>query len=262
MAVAALLMGCPKTDTPVAAKRTPNRVVQAAHDRTVPDALKARFQIKIRSKLLKMAGSTGAGLLLHRPGKMRLDVFAPIGPPLLQMTTDGEGMTALVMRDRKGLVADDAEALIRSATGGAAGMDDLLAIFVGDLPFESAKPKSMKRVEGGIEVRFEGPKGTRIHVVLGESQGELRRLEAFDAKGSTVLIANVQDYQDVEGVLLPMVIGLEVPALELTLDIKYKKWLILHEEPQGFDRSVPDSFETQSLQKVLEELKKQPLPKP
>ena len=42
--VATLLMGCPKADVPVAAKRTPNRVVQAAHERAVPDALQARFQ--------------------------------------------------------------------------------------------------------------------------------------------------------------------------------------------------------------------------
>ncbi len=262
LALAALLLGCPKTDAPLMAKRKPSQVVQAAHQRALPDALQARFQIKMRSKPLKMAGSTGGGLLLARPGKMRLDIFAPIGPPLLKMTTDGEGLTVLVMRDRKGLVADDAERLMRSATGGAAGMDDLIAIFVGDLPFQDAKPKSSKRVEGGIEVRFEGPKKTRIHVVLDESDGALRRLEAFDAQDNTVLIARIEAYQLFDSYRLPTVVQLEVPAVELTLDIKYKKWLILDEEPKGFERSVPDSFESKSLQTVLDELKKKSAQQP
>ena len=56
--------------------------VQDVRERPVPDALKARFQIRLKSKPLDLSGTTGGGLQIARPGRGRIVIYGPIGGTL------------------------------------------------------------------------------------------------------------------------------------------------------------------------------------
>ena len=247
-----VVAGCASRGVKPTENVAPEGVLEMARARPVPTTLQARYNIKIRSKLLDVAGSTGGGLVTDRPGKGYLAILGPLGSPLLTVASDGEGLAATIPKNERHLVAADAEAVLQEATGGVAGMDDVLALLVGDLPFDEAKVKSKKRLPDGlVQITFAGPSKTTVEVVLNGADGTPRQIRALGPKGQPVLTANYEPFADRDGHLMPTVVELVVPDLDLTVDLRYKTWKVLEEAPDVFVLQAPEGYDTESLEEAV-----------
>ena len=244
------VIGCGRSLQPEAPAQSPAGIVQMARARPVPDLLRARFNIKVKSKPLNVSGSTGGGLVTARPGKGHLAVMGPLGSTLVSFTSDGQGMAVLMARKKQHLAADNAEAVLQELTGGAAGMDDVLSVLVGDLPFDAARVrKKTKLRNGNVRVLFAGPDRTEVEAVLEPVHGTLVRLDARSRKGETLLTATYEPFEPLEdGTYMPSRVELVVPRVELTVNLKYKKWERMESAPDVFHTAAPKGVQSKPLE--------------
>jgi len=257
-AVLLLFVGCARRPALVT---PPPTEVAAAHARPVPAQLQARFHFKVRSARLDLAGSTGGGLIVDRPGRGNLAIFGPLGAPLLTVQTDGVGLAVLTRQDRRHLLAEDAEEVLREVTGGVAGLDEILGLLVGVLPLEGSAVQSQRRVEqGGVQVSLAGPNDTAVVALLDPATATLSSLQARDAAGEVVLTAVYAPFAalDDDGPLMPTEVSLTVPSLDLELNLRFKSWRALDEVPAVFALNPPPGFTTEPLMDALLSLPPRP----
>lgn len=251
---AVLLLGCTKQVQPKAAAADPADTLVKARERSIPDPVRTRLQLKVASPTLDLAGSTGGGLVIDRPGKGRLDVFGPVGGRLLTASTDGQGMSILLVSQQRLLQAQDAEVVLQELSGGVAGVDDLLAVLVGDLPLDGVEPSEVRADDQGVHVVLPGPADTSISAVLEPERAVPLSMEGHDAEGTLLLSVTYGEYERVQGRWLPSEVHLAAPAVELTLDLRYQQWAVPTEAPDVFVLDVPDDFATESLEDAVRNL--------
>ena len=253
------LVGCDKNGPPPEVPVEPIEaiaVLEQARARPVPAQVRVRFQIKVRSEALDVAGSTGGGLVLARPGRGRLDVLGPLGSPLVSIAADGQSLDALLTRKKRHLQAASADDVIQEITKGAAGIDDLLAVLQGDLPFDRAPAKSLERIDDTlVRLTLGGPKGVDVRADLNALDATPRRIEAYDTEEDRLLLAvDYEEFVDTDGVLFPEALTLTVPALDLVVTLEFKTWQTLDEVPEVFALKVPESIVTEQIEEVLKQL--------
>jgi hypothetical protein len=157
------------------------------------------------------------------------------------------GLSVLLAGPKRYLVAADAEAVLRETTGGVAGLDDLLALLAGDLPFEQARPRSVETLppdangEAAVLLTLDGPKNTTVHVELDPARATPRRIVAFDAKGEPLISAEYDRFEQMLDAWMPTRVEVYVPAIDLTVEAKYRAFV-----PQ-----VPSDFTTEPLESVI-----------
>lgn len=255
------LVACPgrRPTEPVAG--SPESVLQAARARVVPDPLKSRFAIKLRSKPLDLAASTNGGLVVDRPGQGRVDLFGPLGGPLVTVASDGAGLSVMLVSQKKDLVALDAESVIRAATGGVASLDDAFAVLTGDVPFDQADVRELDQMPaddvdhpGLVRARLAGPKQTMVELWLDPANATMVELVALDKKGDSVMSAKYDPYELVGTDLMPTRVELYVPSLDLLVETRYKSWEVLAAPPTTLVPVVPDNFVIESLEEAIKKL--------
>lgn len=249
------LCGCGPRSQPTPAPAPRDDLVDMARARPIADILQARFHIKLRSSVLDLAGSTGGGLVVERPGRGYLAILGPLGSPLLTAASDGEAMGVMIAKGKRYLVAEDAEQVLSETTSGVAGMDDVLALLVGDLPFDKAAITSSKVVEpSGRQVEFSGPSGTRVEAIIDARTATPRALSAFDEKGGLVLKAEYGEFEAIGESLMPKSVDLFVPELGLTIGLRYKGWSTPEEAPDVFKIESPEGMTVESLNEMIAKL--------
>ncbi len=253
---ALLLIGCAGTLHPEAPAQTPQNVLDMARERPIPDPVQARFHIKVRSKPLDVAGGTGGALIFDRPGRGHVAVLGPLGAPLATLTSDGVGLAVDFMRAHRHLVGTDAESVVRETTGGIVGIDDMFGLLVGDLPLDDAKVKSRAKLEDGqVQLVLQGPRKSSISAVLDGATGAPISLIANDRNKRRLLEASYGPFETHgDGSLVPSTVNIEIPQLEMTLELRFKWWKTLDEVPDVFVLDAPDDFETESLERAMQTL--------
>jgi len=250
-----LVIGCARVvKPPVTAAESASTVLDMARARPTPDAVRGRFNIKISAPSLGASGSTGAALLIARPNG-RVDVLGPLGNSLVTFMTDGSRADVVSARDRSHLYADAAETAVREVTDGAAGLTDVLSVLVGDLPFDDAEAKRLDiRDDGRVHVTLDGPGRTAIDAILDPATGTPVRLEAKDGHGDPLLVADYGAFAPIAegGPLVPESIALFIPALDLTLELGFKKWEALPSVDAAlFQPIVPEGFTSKALEEAI-----------
>jgi hypothetical protein len=252
-----LLLGCPPKE-PTEPAVVPTTVVDLARARPVLEPAKVRFSVRIKSKPLDIAGQTNGGMIVDRPGMGRLELFGPLGGSLFTAASDGTMLSILLPSKQKFLVATDAEVVLRETTGGVAGIDDVLALLTGDLPFDEAPVTSITTVgdgskdTDGARVVLQGPKNTVIEAILDPETATPKRLIARDAKGDTLLAAAYDKFEAVGDRMVPTRVEVFVPSIDLSVEAKYRNWEILEPVPDGvFALQAPPDFQTESLETAV-----------
>lgn len=255
-----LAVGCHRGDAPETPVTAPANVLEAARARPVPDPLRARFNVKLQSKPLGVAATTGGGLVVDRPGKGRLELFGPLGNPLVTVSADGVGLSVLLTGEKKHLVAADAEAVLRDTTGGVAGLDDLLALLVGDLPFDQAPVRFMERVDtrrGDADKALaravlDGPQQSTVDVLLDPDTATPDAIVARNQKGETLLSATYDRFEPLDGLLVPTRVQVYVPSIDLSVEAKYRGWEALEApDPALFALDVAPELPVESLEEAV-----------
>jgi len=253
--IAVFVLGCGKTlKPPEPLAESPVTLVDMARARPVPDPVRSRFHVRVDSTTFDLSGSTGGGAVLDRPGRGRLDVFGPMGSTLLTLASDGEAFSVLVVRERRHLHAAAAETAVREMTRGAAGLDDLLGILVGDRPVDDAGVREVTiGAEGHAIALLEGPNDTSVEAWIDRATATPVRLVARDGGGVELLTAEYGAFSATDaGDLLPEEVTLHLPALPLTATVRYRKWEVLEAVgAEVFQPDVPEDFSTTSLEQFL-----------
>ncbi len=211
-------------------------VAEAAWEREVPFALKAGYTISVDAPTLGVSGSTRGALLVHRPGRFRLEIFSPLGSPLIYVASDGKAASLYLFSQNTWMGTDKAEETLRELTGGAAGLEDLISVMVGQLPFADADILSAERKDKEtLQYIFGTPQGGRAEVSLREKDLTTQKLNAYDESGKNVLSADYTDYMKVGKSRLPEEVVMTIPGVNLTLELSFDTW-----DELGI---IPDSFE-------------------
>lgn len=252
--ITALLLGCRKTPEVIPGPVRPaDYVLELARARLTPNVAQARFGIRIRSRVLDLAGSTGGAFVMERPGKLNFAILSPLGGPIVQAVSDNQGLVVLVAKDSKALTAPDAASVLQGLSGGSAGLDDLVAVLIGDLPFDDAKVTRKKRLPNGdAEVGFVGPDKTVVDAVLNPLDGSPRSLKAYGPKGQLILEATYGAFVDQGGQRVPETVAVFVPQLDLTIDLRYKSWKYEESPAQAFSLVPPAGYTPEPLQVLLQ----------
>ena len=190
------------------------------------------------------------------PGLGHLAVLGPLGSPLATLSSDGVGLAVDFTRSRRHIVGVDAEAVVREATGGVAGIDGLFGLLIGDLPLDEARIKSQEDLgEGRVQLALQGPRKSTLVAVLDAQTGTPVSLIALGRNQRRLLVAEYEPFEaHDDGHWVPTAVHIEVPQLELSLDLRFKWWKTLEDVPDVFSLDAPDGFATESLERAMGEL--------
>lgn len=236
--ILALMLGCGDKPPP-AASGDATSAAEQAWARSLPFALKASFAVSVDAPRAGTKGTTRGALLVHRPGRFRMEIFSPMGTPLVSAASDGDAFGMYLGAQNTWIGTPVAEQALRELTGGAAGLEDLISVLTGRLPFQGATVSDASRTETGWAYTFDGPDNTKALVELDGQELLNQSIVAIDDAGETALTAVYSDYMRAEGNRLPEKLELEVPGLELTLEIKYSSWQELGVIPDSFSIPAP-----------------------
>ena len=215
-------------------------VAAAAWEREVPFALSAGYTISIDAPTLGVSGSTRGGLLVHRPGRFRLEIFSPLGSPMVYIASDGKAVSLYLFSQNTWMGTNKAEETLRELTGGAAGLEDLISVMVGQLPFADADILGAERTDkGALQYIFGTPEGGRAEVELRENDLTTQSLYAFDESGKKVLTADYPDYMRVGKSRLPEDVSITIPGINLSLELSFDTWDEIGIIPDSFDVPAP-----------------------
>lgn len=256
-----LTLGCGPKQPPLPAVGgfdTVEQVRDAAWARAVPSTLQAKVSLNIDAPRQGVKGTARGGLQLHEPGHVRLDLFSPIGTPLLFLAADGQALRLFSTSKGEFLQAEDAEGALRSLTGGAAGLNDVVSVLAGRLPFAGATLRSSSREGGVSRLTFASPQGATAEVEVDEATLTTRAVRAMTATGELALTATYGAYVNVGGALVPEQVSVELPSLDMRLVLTLSSWEALSEVPDSFVLSPPEGIVPQDLLSALAALAPSP----
>lgn len=215
-------------------------VAEQAWAREVPFALKASYTVSVDAPSLGISGSTRGALLVHRPGRFRLEIFSPLGSPLVYVASDGKGASLYLFSQNTWMGTDKAEETMRELTGGAAGLEDIISVMVGQLPFADADILGSERVDKEtLAYSFGTPVGGRADVTLREADLTMQSLQAYDEHEKLSFEADYTDYMRVGKSRLPEELVMVIPGINLTLELDFDTWDELGVIPDSFDVPAP-----------------------
>lgn len=214
--------------------------------RSMPDTLRARFSVKLKSKPLGIAAPPlGGGLVVARPDRAFLTVLNPVGSPILTVATDGRGLSFLNTRDRQAFREDDVAGILGTSAAGQVTVPELIGVLVGLVPITASDLARTRRDGDAVRVQFKRAEGVVVRAWVDPVRGTPRRVEVEDRKGRSVVEADYAVFEaDGDGPLMPTRVTLFVPSVELTVDLRYKTWVALDAPPDVFAPAVPEGWST------------------
>jgi hypothetical protein len=236
-------VGCKKRPPVALPTLAEDALLTAMRSRPSLDPAQARFSVKLASKPLGItAPPLGGGLIVDRPGMAWVTVLNPLGGPVFTVASDGQQVAMVNSYDKQFVHADDASEALIGATGGAIRLDDVVGLLQGLVPIEPAKVRARRVVEGGVEFVAEGPAGTTLTTVVEEVYATPLSVVVTGGDGATLVTATYEPFLDAEGVRVPSRVTIFVPSVELTVDVKFKSWVVPESLPDVFAPTAPEGF--------------------
>lgn len=204
----------------------------------------AKFNLQLQSP--KDAVSAQGVLLVSPPDRFRIEISGPIGPPALVIASDGTAVNALLPGKGIFYAGPDAEAALRGLTGGAAGLDVVTALLVGQFVLPGpAGPEAA--VSGGWQWSWTREDGTRLSETLGAVGGKLVALDVTKADGAALLAA---DLVPTPGSPWPASMHVELAPLGTTADVRFSSWQAATPGATAFTLTAPEGAEVRELSAV------------
>ncbi|MGC6513974.1 MAG: hypothetical protein ACON4N_05735, partial [Myxococcota bacterium] len=208
--------------------------------RETPDVLQARFGIKLKSKVLGMAGTTTGGLVVEQPtasdaGRVYFAILTPLGGPVFAITTDGTSLGILNAQDKVYVLGEGTQFIVGEEGTEQVDVDQLAALLLGRVAIQPERVTHRSRMDDDVlHVRATGPGGTLLSADLDVRSAAPRRLALLNDEGETQVQLDYGPFEVVDGMTLPSEVTLTVPSVELTVDLRYKSFKELDEAPDVF----------------------------
>lgn len=169
-----------------------------------------------------------------------------------------EGLAVTIPARRRHLVSPAATRALGAVSGGMAGSDTIVAVLAGRLPLAVSTSRQWRDEPVGGRLRLEGPRGLSVEALLDERCRCPVRTVVRDPQQSVLLTASYRDWSEGDAGLRPGGATLEIPALDLGVDLDFDRWSA--EAPGApIDLSAPAGFDRQPLQPALDRLGAQAL---
>lgn len=221
--------------------------------RPTADAVRSRFHFKVRSALGNVG--TGGALIVDRPGRGHLAIMGPLGRPLVTLHTDGRTLSVVDRRSNLHLVEREAEAALREATQGLAGVDDVLGLLLGEVPVAGLVVRRTSRTsEGQLRIDYAGPQDSTLGLWVRDPEGTPARVEVTDHDGASLLVATYGAFElsDEGAASFPTEASLSVARFEFELDLRFRTWSELGDDvPEVFGLEAPEGFRSAPLAAAL-----------
>lgn len=206
----ALLIACGPKHLPTPVPSDPATLIARARAEAVPGPQIAHFTIRIETPDGTIS-ALGTGIFAA-PNRFRVELRGPIGPAQLTAASDGHRVTAFILGKNTAYVGEDAEAAVRSWTGGAAGLDAVVSLLLGRLP-ELGTPSSVTPMP-----TWSRADGAVVRIALDGTTAHLVRVEVIDAAGVPGLTANYAP------AAFPAHLDIDLPALHAKAAVDYSDW--------------------------------------
>lgn len=221
IALALLTIGCHRAPPPLMATQDPATLL--THALAVPPTtpVSNRFNIHIHTPDQDI--TAWGGLVVRAPDHFRVEIAGPIGPPVLIIACDGAAVNAWLAPKQTFYAGPDADATLRTITGGSAGLDVVAAMLVGQLPSVLGVPAG-----SAAEPPYEwtwwwtSPDGSRLSAGLDTRTTRLVDVRAQDPAGRVLLQARLT-HADLTS-RYPTRLSADLPTLYASVQVDFGEW--------------------------------------
>jgi hypothetical protein len=251
------LVGCPRSaPVPVAADWDPDSLVEAARNREVPPVVRAGFRMKIDGVDTVIPGGLEGVLILGPDGAFYTEIASTFGPRVMTCASDGQSLALLIPRERLWAGETNGEDRIREASGGLAGLAELGALLVGQLPVLDAPVVFVSRTESGLSYGVEGPSGTSVELEI-DARSQMVTQVVFRDADDEVWVRLDHTPGEIAGTAaFPSQSILEVASTGMTMTLTYNDWQVLESSPVSFALPAPEGIEVVALEDLPARLEK------
>ncbi len=255
-------IACVKPRGPIHYVGDPEAVVAIARTRPAAEGLRARFSIRIRTP--EMSGTTPGSFIIRHPDRIRAEIYTPLGTPLLYLVSDGTSLHAWLERQRVFFRGDEAATVLGNLTGGAVGIDDVVALMTARLPMPDSETLHTGRIqfeEGGVVLELEGPGEVTVRAVVDPATGMVLRLRVWQGESASLEVMNglIMDVRyegrvRVGKVRLPARVEIHLPAMDWTITLTMKSWAEFQAPPSAFQLRPPVGAQVEDLVEALRDM--------
>ena len=203
-----------------------------------------RFNIHIHSPDQDV--TAWGGLVVRSPDQFRVEIAGPIGPPVLIVACAGKDVNAWLATQQNFYVGEGADHTLRQLTGGAAGLDVLTALLVGQLPAMLGAPSGAAASPPfGWTWWWQAPDAARLTATLDTRSGRLSQVDAQDASGRLLLHAELVHGDPVSR--YPTHLTADLPTLYTSVQVNFGAWRPADPPDGAFQISPPLGAHIQPL---------------
>ncbi len=199
-----------------------------------------------------VSGTTSTTMVIHRPDELYLQVRGPVNNVMVQGSANRDELVVVIPPMKKAFTASNPDAAMKALTGGALGVDGVLALLMARLPeadLELIESRDLGKIR---EVLLEAPGGYRVLAQVDARRGRLRSLLLRDPDGTELMTVSYEGWFRDARSFYPEQVLIEVPGLELSAKADVQAWEVMGEVPAIFVTPVPDSAEVTDLEEALE----------
>ena len=246
--LALVLLGCPThtgrfgSDDPLAGVR----MAPSGY------AIKGRMYLTIKAPRWDVSGTTSTTMVIHRPGDLYLQVRGPVNNVMVQGTANEQELVVVIPPMNKAFTATSPDAAMQALTGGALGVDGVLALLMARLPdVELTTLETIEEPKARTFV-FEAAGGYRVRATIERKRGRLTGLTLGDAEGETLVEVSYNGWFRDARAHYPEVLTMSVPKLDLGVKADFQAWEVMGEVPSIFTTAVPEGAVVVDLEAALE----------
>jgi hypothetical protein len=215
-------------------------------------AIKGRMYLNIKAPRWDVSGTTSTTVVIHRPDDLYLQVRGPVNNVMVQGTANKQELVVVIPPMNKAFTATSPDDAMQALTGGALGVDGVLALLMARLPdvelttLETTEdPKSRTFV-------FEAPGGYLVRATIERKRGRLTGLVLSDAEDQVLMDVGYNGWFRDARAHYPEVLTMLVPKLDLGVKADFQAWEVMGEVPPIFTTPVPEGAEVVDLEAALE----------
>ncbi len=215
-------------------------------------AIKGRMYLTIKAPRWDVSGTTSTTMVIRRPSDMFLQVRGPVNNVMLQGTANKQELVLVVPPMNKAFTATSPDAAMQALTGGALGIDGVLAMLLARLPMMELELLEDRLEKKTRHLTLKAPGDYQVEATVERKRGRLRGLVISDPEDQVLVrVAYEGSFRDARA-YYPELLTMEVPALDLSMKADFQAWEVMGEVPDIFSTPVPDNAEVVDLEQALE----------
>jgi hypothetical protein len=216
-------------------------------------AIKGRMYLTVKAPRWDVSGKTSTTMVIHRPADLYLQVRGPVNNVMLQGTANERELVLVIPPMNKAFTAASPDAAMQALTGGALGIDGVLAMLMARLPNIELETDQILEEPRERTFMLTAPGDYKIQATIDRKRHRLRGLTIRDREQETLVEVQYEgSFRDARA-YYPELMTMNVPALDLELKADFQAWEVMGEVPSIFTTPVPDGAEVTELEQMLEE---------